>query len=170
MRLNVHKLTFLALLSAAAVVGRVFFQILPNVQPVSAIIIITGYFLGPYYACLLAVVTVYLSNLVLGMGLWTIWQMIAWGIVGYVAGLFKLYHWKRPLIPLTLYSFFAAYLYGLILDLGTYTYSGHFYSYFLASLPFSTFHAAGNIVFMIILYPVFQRLFRSRQITERFHK
>ncbi|MFC4404318.1 ECF transporter S component [Gracilibacillus xinjiangensis] len=161
MSLNVHKLTFLALLSSLAVIGRIFFQFIPNVQPVSVIIIIAGFLLGPYSALLLAVVSAYLSNLVLGMGLWTIWQILAWGLIGLIAGSFKLYKWKKPLFPLMIYSFFAAYIYGLILDVGTFLYAGKFWPYFLASLPFSTLHALGNIVFMILLFPVISKLFYS---------
>ncbi|SER14205.1 energy-coupling factor transport system substrate-specific component [Gracilibacillus ureilyticus] len=170
MRINIHTFTILALLSALAVTGRFFFQFLPNIQPVTAIVVITGFFLGPYSATLLAVVSTYLSNLLLGMGIWTIWQIIGWGIVGLFSGMLKLRKWKNPLIPVSLYSFFAAYLYGFILDIGTFTYSGSFLPYFLSSLPFNTFHALGNIMFVILLFPIINRILTSERVKARIEK
>ena len=51
-----------------------------------------------------------------------------------------------------------AYVYGIVIQLGTYSYTGNFIAYYLASLPFDTLHAIGNIGFAIILTPILQRI------------
>ncbi len=50
-------------------------------------------------------------------------------------------------------SLISGYVYGFILSLGTYTYSGTFFAYYIAGLPFDTLHAIGNVIFTILLYP-----------------
>ncbi|MFD1065276.1 ECF transporter S component [Oceanobacillus locisalsi] len=159
--MNTYKLTLLALLAALAVAGRYAFQFIPNVQPVTAIIILTGIFLGPLSSLLLGILTVFLSNMLLGMGIWTIWQIIAWCLIGLAAGAMGMI-WKRvPFLFMVLFSVFSGYLYGFIISLTTYQVTGHFWPYYLAGLPFDTAHAIGNAVFTALLYPLLRVLFRK---------
>src|SRR5690625_7105863 len=79
--MSVYRLTLLAILAALGVVGRSLFVFLPNVQPVTAIIIICGIILGPISAFVLSILITFLSNMLLGMGIWTVWQIISWGLI-----------------------------------------------------------------------------------------
>ncbi|WP_404452884.1 ECF transporter S component [Virgibacillus necropolis] len=159
--ISTYKLTLLALLAALAVVGRYAFAFIPNVQPVTAIIIICGLFLGPLAAMILAVLTTFLTNMFLGMGIWTIWQIVAWALIGLISGLIGKYRKKHSIILLTVYAVFCGYLYGFILSLTTYTIAGEFLPYYLLSLPFDTAHAIGNGVFMVLLYPIISYFFKK---------
>ncbi|WP_114353861.1 ECF transporter S component [Saliterribacillus persicus] len=159
--MNVHRISLIAVLAALAVVGRFAFQFIPNFQPVSAIIIITGFMLGPVSAIFIAIVSTYLSNLILGMGLWTIWQIIAWSIIGLISGLLGKVSLPKPIIWLTIYSVFAGYLYGFLISVGTFSYAGEFLPYYLAGLIFDTNHAVGNGIFTVLLFPILQRLFKQ---------
>ncbi|WP_430785484.1 ECF transporter S component [Virgibacillus flavescens] len=160
-KINTYKLTLIALLAALSVVGRITFSFIPNVQPVTAIIIICGIFLGPIAAITLSVLTTFLTNMILGMGIWTIWQIIAWALIGLTSGLIGKYRKKHSIFLLTVYAVCCGYFYGLILSLNSFTISGDFLPYYLAGLPFDTAHAIGNGIFIVLLYPIISFFFKK---------
>lgn len=161
--MNTYRLTLIALLAALAVVGRYAFQFIPNIQPVTTIIIISAFFLGPVSGIILAFLTTYLSNLVMGMGLWTVWQISAWSIIGLISGMLGRIFQKNPLPVLIMFSIFAGYFFGFVMSLANYMIAGKFLSYYLLGLPFDTYHAIGNVVFMVILFPVLSKIFTQYQ-------
>lgn len=164
--MNTYKLTLLALLAALAVAGRYAFAFLPNVQPVTSLVIICGLFLGPVAAIFLALLTTFLSNMMLGMGIWTIWQVVSWAIIGLLSGILGKLPYKIPLFVIVVFSIFCGYFYGFVISLTNYPITGKFIPYYLAGLPFDTYHAIGNAVFMIILYPILAHFFKG-YITKR---
>src|SRR5690625_7025771 len=87
--MSVFRLTLLAILAALGVVGRSLFVFLPNVQPVTAIIIICGIILGPISAFVLSILITFLSNMLLGMVIWTVWQIISWGLIVIISGILE---------------------------------------------------------------------------------
>lgn len=151
--MNTYKLTLLAIFAAVAVVGRVLFVFIPNVQPVTAMVIITGVLLGPIAGIIIAILSTFLSNMLLGMGIWAIWQIVSWGLIGVIAGIIGKVFTKVPLVLLLLFGVFAGYLYGFVISLTTYQVTGKFWPYYIAGLPFDTNHAIGNFVFILLLYP-----------------
>lgn len=159
--MNTYKLTLLAFLATLGVVGRNLFAFLPNVQPVTSLIIICGLILGPGSAILLAVLITFLSNMTLGMGIWAIWQIISWGIIGLISGLLGKYFNKIPLYIIVIFSIISGYLYGFIISLTTYQVTGKFLPYYLAGLPFDTNHAISNAVFTVLLYPIIRFHFKK---------
>ncbi|WP_010284319.1 ECF transporter S component [Bacillus timonensis] len=159
MNLSVKNLTLLSMLIALSVVGRIAFTFLPNVQPTTTIIIITSLFLGPIYGVLVAVISSVLSNLVMGMGLWTIGQIIAWGIIGLVSGALRKHRERIPVVLLSIYAVFCGFLYGFVISIPLYVLSGKFFAYYIAGLPFDLSHAIGNGVFFLVLYPILRLLF-----------
>ncbi|RLL43677.1 ECF transporter S component [Oceanobacillus piezotolerans] len=159
--MHIYKLTIIALLSALAVGGRIIFTYLPNIQPVTDIIIIGGIFLGPLSAFIMAFIITFLSNVLLGMGIWSIWQALSWGIIGILSGvLAKKFH-HLPTWALAIYAALCGYFYGFMISLVSYQVAGHFWPYYLAGLPFDNMHAIGNAVLMFILYPILARLFKK---------
>lgn len=151
--MNTYKLTLLAIFAAVAVVGRGLFVFIPNVQPVTAMVIITGVLLGPIAGIIIAILSTFLSNMLLGMGIWAIWQIVSWGLIGVIAGIIGKVFTKVPLVLLLLFGVFAGYLYGFVISLTTYQVTGKFWPYYIAGLPFDTNHAIGNFVFILLLYP-----------------
>ena len=77
----------IVVLAAIAAVGRILFAPFPNVKPVTAIVIVSGACLGPQSGFLTGALAALSSNLFFGQGPWTPWQMYAWGLAGYLAGL-----------------------------------------------------------------------------------
>lgn len=159
--MNTHRLTLLALLAALGVVGRAFFVFMPNVQPVTSLLIICGLVLGPGSAIALALLVTFLSNMILGMGIWTVWQMISWGLIGVISGILGKIFLRIPLSLVALYAAFCGYFYGFIISLTTYQITGKFWPYYLAGLPFDTNHAIGNVVFIVLLYPMITFLLKK---------
>lgn len=73
-------------LAALAAAGRILFGPIPDFKPVSAIAIIAGATLGRRNGFMVGALAALTSNFFFGQGMWTPWQMFAWGLVGYVGG------------------------------------------------------------------------------------
>ncbi|GAB3791727.1 ECF transporter S component [Virgibacillus kimchii] len=159
--MNTYKLTLLALMASLAVVGRFAFSFMPSIQPVTAIIIICGLILGPVAAVFLTLLTTFLSNILLGMGIWTIWQVVSWTLIGLISGLMGRAGFTVTMPIMLVYAIFCGYFYGFIISLTTYQITGKFLPYYLMGLPFDTHHAIGNAVFILLLYPVIKYFLKN---------
>ena len=78
-------IALVATLAALAVVGRLAFAAIPNVKPTTDIVLFAGYALGAVPGFAVGAITALVSNVFLSQGPWTPWQMVGWGAVG-VAG------------------------------------------------------------------------------------
>jgi energy-coupling factor transport system substrate-specific component len=118
-----REIVTLAVMTALAVVGRLAFFMTPQVKPCAAIIIITGVMLGRQSGFLCGALTAFVSGFFFGQGPWTPWQMIAFGIIGFLSGvLFSKknikYAYNKWII--SIYGFLATFvIYGFILDTAT---------------------------------------------------
>jgi len=74
-------------LATLAILGRVVMMPIPNFQPATALIVLAGFFFGRNAGLLCGMLVAFMSNVFLGQGPWTPWQMLAWGLVGYGAGI-----------------------------------------------------------------------------------
>ncbi len=81
------ELSLIAALAALATAGRVLFASLPNIKPVTFIVLVSGIALGPTPGFMVGATTAVVSNMFFGQGPWTPWQMLAWGFVGAIGGL-----------------------------------------------------------------------------------
>jgi energy-coupling factor transport system substrate-specific component len=75
-----------AVMAALATLGRDAFAALPEVKPITAITLVVGYSLGPLPGFTVGAIAMLLSNFMFGQGLYTPWQMAAWGMVGLAGG------------------------------------------------------------------------------------
>jgi energy-coupling factor transport system substrate-specific component len=71
-----------AALAALAVAGRLVLAPIPNVVATTDIALITGYALGPAPGFAVGALAAPISNIWLGQGPWTAWQMAGWGLCG----------------------------------------------------------------------------------------
>lgn len=100
-RYQLQRLTLLALLTAMCVVLRIFKIIdIPNVQPVTDIIMLTTLELGAGTGILLAILVMVISNIFLGFGIWTLSQIFAYAACALTVALFA------RLLPLKSRKFF----------------------------------------------------------------
>lgn len=103
-------------LAALAAAGRIIFAPIPDFKPVSAICILAGATLGRRNGFMVGALAALSSNFFFGQGPWTPWQMYAWGLIGYLAGVLEaagLMGSKKVVLGL---GFLSAMLYGLLLN------------------------------------------------------
>lgn len=155
--LTVRKMTVLSLLTAVAVAGRLMIHGL-NIQPATLIIILTGWFFGWKMGLAEGTMVALVSDLVLGLGYWTPFQMLAWGLIGLVSALLPKYNW----IYISWLGI-SGFLFGVMMALSYFLMSSNLMTVigmWLAGLPFDIYHSAGNLAFGLLsplLFKVFRR-------------
>ena len=158
---SAKEVTMIATLAAAAAAGRVLLAPIPDVQPLTDIAIITGVALGARAGIGVGATAAFVSNFFLGQGLWTPWQMLAWGGCGAAGAI--LAPLLRRRIPFAITCFVLGYAYGFVLDLWNwYGFYPHTWAAFLArqaaGFPFDTAHATGNLALALAAGPELRRL------------
>lgn len=148
-----------AVLVSAAVVGRIIFAVAPNIQPVTAICIIAGAVFGKRSGFMTGAMSGLVSSFFLGLGAWTPWQMYAWGLVGYVAGLaFVKKGDHESILVVLIFGFCASFVFGLIMNtwaLVGFTSSVNWGSaavVYGAGFVFDVAHAVSTVAFLALLY------------------
>jgi len=160
---SAREISLIATLGAVCAASRVLLAPFPSAKPVTAIVICTGIALGPRAGAATGALAAPLSNLALGQGPWTPWQMLAWSLVGASAGLLG------PLLErsrLVLVAFGVAWgiLYGALLDLwllaayGPAFTVGAFTALHARALPFDLVHAVTTGVLLAVAAPSLLRL------------
>ena len=99
-RPQARELVTIAVMCALAAASRVAFTFLPGFKPITAIIMVTGIALGPEAGFLTGAISAFASNFFFSQGPWTPWQMMSYGIGGFLAGLVfgKRPKWRHPLV------------------------------------------------------------------------
>jgi energy-coupling factor transport system substrate-specific component len=156
-----------AVLAALAVVGRLAFAAIPNVKPTTDIVLFAGYALGAAPGFAVGAIGAIASNVFLGQGPWTVWQMSAWGLVGIGGALLAWATRGRELgrIELAVYCGLAGFAFGALMDVYQWTLAARqdlstYLAISATSLPYNIAHAVGNVVFCLLIGPVFVRSLR----------
>lgn len=161
---TVREIAYLALITAACVIGRIVFQPIPNVQPMTAIFLIITGLLGLSRGLIIALLSVVITNLYMGMGPWTISQLISYGILlTLFYCLLRIPMLGRSFYLQLVFSFLAGFIYGFvisIIDVQVYGMPA-FLPYYLQGLSFDFLHGVGNVVFFLLLRPIFIRLLKE---------
>ena len=93
-----RELVIMAVMCALAVAARVAI-VIPNFKAIYGIIMIAGIALGPEPGFLVGAIAAFVSNFFRGQGIWTPWQMLAYGGCGMLMG-FLFRKGKLPRKPL----------------------------------------------------------------------
>lgn len=169
-----RELLLIAVMASIAVAGRVAFFMVPQFKPVSAIVIITGVGLGAEAGFLTGAIAGFVSNFFFGQGPWTPWQMAAFGIIGFLAGVIfrgigKKYAENRA--ALCIYGGFATMvIYGLMMDtssvmfmIGDFKWKALLATY-ISGFPFNVIHGISTAVFLFFMAnPMSQKLKRIKK-------
>lgn len=152
------------LVLAALAAGRILFGPIPDFKPVSVIAVIAGACLGARSGFMVGALAALTSNFFFGQGMWTPWQMYAWGVVGYVGGLlahagaFRRASGSVRTPALLAYGAASGLLYGVIINaydvigfVQLLTVAGAI-ARVSAAVPFDLTHSAATCVFLAALY------------------
>jgi energy-coupling factor transport system substrate-specific component len=111
-------LAVVATLAALAALGRDAFAAVPDVKPITAIVLVSGVAFGAAPGFAVGAISGLASNILLGEGPWTPWQMLGWGIVGLIgAALGRATSRRVGPLMLALACALAAEVFNLLLDL-----------------------------------------------------
>ena len=165
-----RDLTLVATLGGIAAAGRLLFAPLPGVQPVTVIVAAAGVALGPRRGFAVGAIAAIASNMFLGQGPHTPWQMLAWGGCGALAGLLRPALRRRAA-----FAVFCALLgmaFGTLLDLWLwFAFYPHTWAALVtvlaAGVAFNVAHAAGNVVLALVAGPELRRVLERHGRTVR---
>ncbi|MDA3847247.1 MAG: ECF transporter S component [Vallitaleaceae bacterium] len=115
--LQARETILIAIFAGLATVARIPFAGLPSIQPTSSIIILSALIFGPNTGFMVGAIAALASNVVLGQGPWTPWQMFAWGMMGYIIGQLAIRNWVKNRISLCIWGFTLGILYGWVMNL-----------------------------------------------------
>jgi prenyltransferase beta subunit len=157
-------LAVVATLAALAALGRDAFAAVPDVKPITAIVLISGVAFGAGPGFAVGAISALASNILLGEGPWTPWQMLGWGIVGLLGGALGAAV-PRRLAPLglALACAAAAEVFNLILDAYTWTGTGSqslrgFGVVLASAFVFDLTHVLASFAFALAFGPVLLRM------------
>ncbi|MBQ8010571.1 MAG: ECF transporter S component [Oscillospiraceae bacterium] len=159
-----RRLVLTAIMTALCIAGR----FIPLCKPVTAVIMLTAMYLGSEAGFLTGAMAALLSNFYFGQGPWTAFQMLAWGLIGWIAGAMA-EPLKRSRVLLLCTGLLAGVLYSMIMDVWTVLWYGQgfdlqlYLAKILASLPHLVLYAVSNFLFLFWLAKPFgEKLERIR--------
>lgn len=153
-----REIAAIAVMSAISVLSRVIFAPFPAFKPVSAIVMITGMAFGAEAGFITGSMSALVSNFYFGQGVWTPFQMLAWGLSGLLAGL--VLHKSRNKTKkwvLVILGICGGALFSLLMDIWTtLSFDGRFsfvryLFYTVRSLPFTALYCVSNVILLLIL-------------------
>ncbi len=166
-----RELVVIAVLCAIAVASRAAFIMVPHFKPMVAIVIITGIAFGAEAGFLTGAVSGFVSNFIFGQGPWTPWQMFAYGIAGFLAGiLYTKGFLKKDRVHLCIFGFITTFaLVGFLLDTcAIFTMSqmidvSTIWKVYLSGVPVNLVHAtAVALTLWFFSKPMFEKLDRIK--------
>jgi energy-coupling factor transport system substrate-specific component len=167
--LTSREVALIGILSAITAAARLPFAAIPNVQPCTFLIIAIGLVFGSLAGAMVGSLTAAVSNIFLGQGPWTAWQMVAWSMVGVVAGYIGRKWPGYNVKDLVILGILLGIVYNEMMDLSSWI---TFYRAdpnlllltFAWGVPFLIMHVIGNVIFAVVLGEPVLALFK------RFHK
>lgn len=170
-KIQVRTVVLIAVLCAIAATSRIAFFMLPQVKPSLAIVVVTGISLGPKIGIIVGALQIFVSNMFFGQGPWTLWQMLAFGTVGFISGIlfYKRTISHNPILISIFGGLCALIIYGGIMNTASvlmwirYPTLPMFVASFINGLPFDIIHAFSTVVFLkLISKEMIQKLERIK--------
>ena len=160
-----RMVALVAALAALAVAGRLVLTPIPNVVATTDIVLITGFAVGAAPGFAVGALAAAVSNLWLGQGPWTPWEMAGWGLVGLGGAALGAVTGRRIGRPgLAIACGLAGFAYGALLDYSVMVgYGGEqsldrYLAISARGVPFNVAHALGNVVLALAAGPALVRM------------
>ena len=166
---SAKELTVLAVLIALSATGRFIFFWLPGFKPITAITVIAAVYLGKEAGFVVGALSAVVSNFYFGQGPWTPFQMLAWGLIGLLAGVLAK-PCKRSRILLCVFGALAGVLFSLTMDVWSTLWQDNAFNLarygaaVVTALPITAEYAVSNVIFLLLLAKPFgEKLDRIRK-------
>ena len=158
---SARELALLAVLISIAVASRAVFYLVPQFKPIAAVVIASAVCLGAERGYIVGAFSAFVSNFIFGQGLWTPFQMVALGLVGFSAGIiFKKIKPNRW--TLSIVGFILAFaLYGIIADSSSALIMANdlniasLIAVYAAGVPFSALFGGATALFLFLFGEAF---------------
>ena len=147
-----RRMVIVSVMTALCIVGR----FIPFFKPVTALTVLTSVYFGGEAGFLVGAMSAVLSNFYFGQGPWTPFQMLAWGIIGYVAGLLGKYLEKNRIL-LLIYGVLSGIVFSFIMDVWAVMWYNNEFSITLyiaalgTALPYTILYAVSNFIFLFFM-------------------
>lgn len=146
-----RRMVLVSVMTTLSVAGR----LIPVIKPTTALTILAGMYLGPQAGFLTGALSAVISNFHFGQGPWTPFQMLAWGLCGYIAGLLANPLERMPL--LVVYGVVSGVLFSAVMDVWTVMWTGAesgaalYAAALVTALPHTVMYCVSNAVFLLLL-------------------
>lgn len=170
-RPRARELVIISTLCAIAVGGRAAFYWLQQFKPVIAVVTVSAVCFGAETGFLVGAVSAFVSNFFFGQGPWTPWQMVAFGLIGLIAGvLYGKGILKKSRLSLSIYGAISAVvIYGGIMNPASVIIwqekpnPAMLVASYVMGLPFDVIHAVSAVFFLwFISEPMIEKLDRVK--------
>lgn len=168
-RLLSKEVVTIAILSSLIALSRGAFFFVPQFKPMAALIMVSASVFGSIPGLLIGFLSAFLSNFFFGQGPWTPYQMLAFGLIGFITGFFKLTKVKAILLGF----FLTLFVYGPILNLSSmFMMSSTFnlQSFLImesSGFMFDLVHAISTVVFVYFTWNPFRK--KLIRLHEKYH-
>ncbi|MDT2833415.1 ECF transporter S component [Vagococcus carniphilus] len=165
-----RELVLIAVMSATAVVSKIIFFFAPSVNPLVAIVIISGIQFGPLFGFMVGAISPFVANMMFTQGPWTPFQMLTTGLIGLIAGSKWVRKSENNRIVMSLLAVFSGVLYSLLMDIwtvlsidGVFTWT-RYLTVLVPAVPFTITYMISNTVFVnILIKPLSTKIKRVKQ-------
>lgn len=150
--IGVRRMVIVSIMTALSVVGR----FIPFFKPVTAITVICAIYLGGEAGFTVGAFSALLSDFYFGQGPWTPFQMLAWGLIGLLAG-FLAKPLQKNKVLLLLFGVLSGVAFSLIMDVWTVLWYndafdwGLYLAACLTAVPHTVLYAVSNFLFLLLL-------------------
>lgn len=162
---HTREVVVLSIMVALTIISRVVFALVQGFKPIFAMIIICGMVFGAEAGFLCGSLSAFASNIFFGQGPWTPFQMLAFGLIGYVAGILNKKHWLENKLVLIVYGIIGGIGYSLFMDIWTVLSLDQVFNLYryvaviVTAVPFMVLYALSNVIFLLILTPILLKRF-----------
>lgn len=166
-KIKTSEIVIVALLTALCVGARGVLAFLPQVKPTCTIVIVSAIAFGPNVGFIVGSLSMFVSNFIFGQGVFTPFQMLGMGLVGFICGVIfngKKYNTNKFLVAIT-GGLICFAVYGVIVDscsvlmMATEVNIKSAMSIYISGMPFNLIH---GVVTAILLF------FINKPITDKF--
>lgn len=162
--IGTRRMVLTSVMTALSVVGR----FIPFFKPITALTVLSAVWLGWESGFLVGSMSALLSNFWFGQGPWTPFQMLAWGMIGLIAG-FLSSPLRKSRAALLFYGVISGIAYSFFMDVWTVlaysdTFDSALYlSAIVTAIPHTILYSVSNFLFLFLMArPIGEKLSRIK--------